>query len=84
MGSQRECTRILGLDGFRVERLEWGAAGLRAHLRIWIERCGIRRQEFFRAGAVMRGLRQIPRSAACEHRARRANMGASSEGSIHL
>ena len=23
MGLQRECTRILGVEGFRVERVEW-------------------------------------------------------------
>ncbi len=42
MGSLRECTRILGLDGYRVERLEWEAEGPRARVRIWIERRGIR------------------------------------------
>lgn len=42
MGSRRECTRILGLDGYRVERLEWEADGPRARVRIWIERRGIR------------------------------------------
>ncbi len=42
MGSQRECTRILGLEGFRVETIEWEAGGPRARMRIWIERCGIR------------------------------------------
>ena len=40
MGSLRECTRILGLDGYRVERLEWEAEGPRARVRIWIERRG--------------------------------------------
>ena len=30
MGSLRERTRILGLDGYRVERLEWEAEGPRA------------------------------------------------------
>jgi transposase len=42
VGSRRECTRILGLDGYRVERLEWDADGSRARVRIWIERRGIR------------------------------------------
>jgi hypothetical protein len=27
MGSPRECTRILGLDGYRVEQIEWEAEG---------------------------------------------------------
>jgi transposase len=42
MGSPRECTWILGLDGFRVEHIEWEAEGSRAHLWIWLERRGIR------------------------------------------
>jgi transposase len=42
VGSRRECTRILGLEGYRVERLEWEAEGSRARLRIWLERRGIR------------------------------------------
>lgn len=42
MGSRRECTRILGLEGYRVERLDWEADGPRARVRIWIERRGIR------------------------------------------
>jgi transposase len=42
MGSPRECTWILGLDGFRVEPIEWEAEGSRAHLWIWLERRGIR------------------------------------------
>lgn len=42
MGSRRECTRILGLDGYRVERLEWDEDGARGRLRIWIERRGMR------------------------------------------
>src|SRR5712692_9793578 len=42
MGSLRECTRILGLDEYRVERLEWEAEGPRARVRIWIERRGSR------------------------------------------
>lgn len=41
MGSQRECTRILGLDGFRVERIEWESDEPRAPVRIHIERRGI-------------------------------------------
>jgi transposase len=45
MGSQRECTRILGLDGYRVDDLEWEAEGSRAHLWIWLERRGIRGYE---------------------------------------
>jgi transposase len=42
MGSLRECTRILGLEGYRVERLEWEGEAARAHLRVWLERRGIR------------------------------------------
>lgn len=42
MGSRRECTRILGLEGYRVEQLEWEADGPRARVRIWIERRGLR------------------------------------------
>ena len=45
MGSPRECTRILGLDGFRVERLEWEPDGVRTRVRIWIDRRGIRGYE---------------------------------------
>ena len=45
MGSPRECTRILGLDGFRVERLEWEPDGARTRVRIWIARRGIRGYE---------------------------------------
>ena len=42
MGSPRECTRILGLEGFRVERIEWEGDGLDAGVCVWIERRGIR------------------------------------------
>lgn len=42
MGSRRECTRLLGLEGYRVERFEWDADGPQARVRIWIERRGIR------------------------------------------
>jgi transposase len=45
MGSQRECTRILGLENFRVERLDWEVHGPGAQLRISIERRGIRGDE---------------------------------------
>jgi transposase len=45
VGSPRECTRILGLDGFRVERLEWETDGARTRVRIWIDRRGIRGYE---------------------------------------
>ena len=45
MGSPRECTRILGLDGFRVERLEWEPDGARTRVWIWIDRRGIRGYE---------------------------------------
>ncbi len=30
MGSRRECTRILGLEGVRVEQIEWEGDGPRA------------------------------------------------------
>jgi transposase InsO family protein len=42
VGSLRECTRILGLDGYQVKQIEWEAEGSRAHLWIWLERRGIR------------------------------------------
>jgi transposase len=45
MGSPRECTRILGLDRYRVERLEWEAVGSRTQLRVCLERRGIRGYE---------------------------------------
>jgi transposase len=45
MGSQRECTRILGLDGYRVERLEWEVEGSQTRVRVSIERRGIRGYE---------------------------------------
>jgi transposase len=45
MGLQRDCTRILGLEGYRVERIAWGAEGPRSRMRISIERRGIRSYE---------------------------------------
>ena len=33
MVSQRECTRILGLEGFRVETIDWEAEGRGARIR---------------------------------------------------
>jgi len=45
VGSHRGCTRILGLDGYRVEHLDWEAEGSRARLWIWLERRGIRGHE---------------------------------------
>ena len=45
MGSHREWTRILGLEGYRVETFEWDADGPHARMRIWIERRGIRGYE---------------------------------------
>jgi transposase len=42
MGSQRECTRILGLEGFRVKTIDWEAEGHGARILIRIERRGIR------------------------------------------
>jgi len=47
VGSRRECTRILGLDSYRVERLEWEAEGPQARVRILIERRGIPRLRLF-------------------------------------
>ncbi len=41
MGSHRECTRILGLEGYRVAAMEWEGEGSRTRLRVWIERRGI-------------------------------------------
>src|SRR5262249_61813518 len=45
MGSRRECPRILGLDGFRVEAISWEGNGPSARVRISIERRGIRGYE---------------------------------------
>jgi hypothetical protein len=45
VGSLRECTRILGLEGYRVEQIAWEAEGSRARLRIWLERRDIRGHE---------------------------------------
>jgi hypothetical protein len=45
MGLQRDCTRILGLEGYRVEPIAWGAEGARSRVRISIERRGIRGYE---------------------------------------
>jgi hypothetical protein len=42
MESRRECTRILDLDGFRVEAISWEGDGPSARVRITIERRGIR------------------------------------------
>ena len=44
MGSPRECTRILGLDGFALNGLR-EPDGARTRLRIWIDRHGIRGYE---------------------------------------
>jgi hypothetical protein len=41
MGWHRECTRILGLEGFRVKTTDWEAKGCRAGILIRIERRGI-------------------------------------------
>jgi transposase len=41
----RECTRILGVDAYRVETIEWETDGPRTRLRVWIERRGIRGYE---------------------------------------
>jgi hypothetical protein len=45
MGSPRECTRILGLAGVRVEQIEWVDDSPRARVRVWVERRGIRGYE---------------------------------------
>jgi len=34
MGSQQECTRILALDGFRVESITWDGHGANSRVRI--------------------------------------------------
>jgi hypothetical protein len=38
MGSRRECTRILGLDGLRVATIDWKGDGPRVSMQIRIER----------------------------------------------
>ena len=43
MGSQQEFTKLLGLDGFSVKALEFEDEGLRARIRIRIERRAPRR-----------------------------------------
>src|SRR5438034_2786903 len=45
MGSWRECTRVLGLEGFRVETIKWDGERPSAWVRIAIERRGIRGYE---------------------------------------
>jgi len=45
MGSRRECTRVLGLEGFHVEAIAWNDDGAHARLQIRIERRGIRGYE---------------------------------------
>lgn len=42
MGSRCNCTWILGLPGFRVERIERKDAGATSRLRVFVERCGRR------------------------------------------
>jgi len=42
MGSRRECTRILGLEGFRVEAIMWDRDGPNARVQIAIERRAFR------------------------------------------
>jgi hypothetical protein len=54
MGSQRECTRILGLEGFRVKTIDWEAEGHGARILIRIERRGIRGFEC--SGSDRRGI----------------------------
>lgn len=45
MGSLHECTRILGLEGFRVNTIEWMTEESRLRIRIGIARRGLRRYE---------------------------------------
>jgi transposase len=45
MGSRRECTWILGLEGFRLQAIEWTGEGPRTQIRIRIERRGVRGYE---------------------------------------
>src|SRR5262245_43362788 len=45
MGSRGEWTRILGLEGFRVQTIEWTGDGPSARIWIRIERRGIRGYE---------------------------------------
>ena len=49
MGSRRDCTWILGLPGFRVDVIEFHVL---QHASAALD--DVRRQEFLRAGAVMR------------------------------
>src|SRR4030095_925136 len=46
VGSPRECTRILGLAGFRVERIEWEDEGPDAGGCGWVGRRGVRGLEW--------------------------------------
>ena len=57
MGSQRDCTWILGLSGFRVVTME-GDSG---RLLIWIERRGARRYTCSGCGRLTCGLRSSRR-----------------------
>ena len=45
MGSPRECTRILDLEGFRVERVAWEGVTSGGGVCVWMERRGIRGYE---------------------------------------
>jgi transposase len=45
VGSLQQCTRILGLEGFRVTTIEWTTEEPRSRIRIRLERRGIRRYE---------------------------------------
>ena len=45
MGSRRECTGILRLEGFRAQAIEWRGEGPRTQIRIRIERRGVRGYE---------------------------------------
>lgn len=69
MGSSRECTRSLGLEGFRVDRIDWGADGPRTRVRIWIERRGVRGPRMFRMSTPdVSRTGERPMDAADRHR----------------
>jgi hypothetical protein len=75
MGSQRECTRILGRASVRVETVEWEADGSRARIRVLgvISRSN---ERTVRAGVDLRGGReQDNREEVASKRRQRAAFG---------
>lgn len=57
MGSQQEFTKLLGLDGFSVKAQKFVDEGLRARIRIRIERRGRRRYPCGGCGRWCSGVR---------------------------